>query len=278
MSRLKTILFYYNLVFIFFLLIIGLLTSSIFNLPVLLIIIAPLIVYFWGYLVLNSNKFRTPQNNYFWVFVTILLIFNFLSTLLLLVVNLVFSRSLVNVLISLTYFPFPLYFFLTIFDWYRKVQQNNKNQTKAVKLEPVASGTTGTKIDLDRRRFLKILGGTGISVFLLSLINPKQAGAAFFGSVPGPGTVALKDASGTKINPAEKQATDGYKISKIDDTSSVTYAYYGFVNSEGLWYIQRETLSGVNVGDFQYYKGTTNFSGNWAGRDGFGYDDFEDVF
>jgi hypothetical protein len=276
MNKIKPFLFYYNLFFIFCLLIIGIFTKNIFSQPTLLVILVPLVVYFWGYLVINSRKSFVSQSNTFWVFISLLLIFNFLSTLLLFTINLIFSKSFINIVIATSYLPFPLYFFLTIFDWYKKIIQNNK-PSPITKLETMTAPTT-TKIDYDRRRFLKILGGTGISVFLLSLLNPKQAGAAFFGSVPGPGTVALKDANGAKINPAEKQPTDGYKISKIDDTSSTTYAYYGFVNSDGMWYIQRETLSGIDLGNFLYYKGPTNFSSNWTIRDGFTYRDFEDIF
>jgi hypothetical protein len=277
MKRIKSLLFYYDLVFTFFLLITGLLTNNIFKLPALLIVLIPLTIYFWGYLALNSKKFKTPSSSFFWIIVSLLLIFNLLGTLFLSVGNLFYSHTFTDVFISLLYLPFPLYFFQTIFDWYKKVQQNNLATLKLVKIQS-PKNSTPLNVDLDRRRFLKILGGTGISVFLMSLLNPRQAGAAFFGSVPGPGTVALKNASGVKINPAEKQATDGYKISKIDDISSNTYAYYGFVNQGGAWYIQRETVSGVNTGDFQYYKGDTDFSTSWGSRDGFTYDDFEDIF
>lgn len=169
-----------------------------------------------------------------------------------------------------TNLPVDFYNFTTFFIWFKKHQASRPT--------PVSVPTTATNLDPRRRQFLKLLGGTSLSLIFLSLFNPKQASAAFFGSVPGPGTVSLKDANGAKINPAEKQATDGYKISKIDDTSSSTYAYYGFVNSDGAWYIQQETLSGVNTGSFQYYKGTANFSSNWTNRASFTYDDFEDIF
>lgn len=277
MSKLKSILFYYNFAFIFSLLIIGVFTKNIFTHPGLLIVVIPLVLYFWGYLLLNSQKVKVPQNYLFWVFVSLLLIFDFFSTFLLFFTNLFFSKSFFDILISILYLPLPAYFFLTVLHWYQKIQQNNQAQAKVVKTKTVTISSPAN-VDADRRRFLKILGGTSISVLLLSLLNPKQAGAAFFGSVPGPGTVSLKDATGTKINPAEKQATDGYKISKIDDTSSVTYAYYGFVNSTGAWYIQRETLSGADAGNFQYYQGGTNFSSNWGSRSTFVYDDFEDIF
>src|SRR3989304_5375771 len=58
--------------------------------------------------------------------------------------------------------------------------------------------------DPKRRDFLKKVGGIGLGLLTYSLLNPKQAGAAFFGSVPGPGTVAVKDTADAKIDPAIK--------------------------------------------------------------------------
>jgi len=277
MSKLKSILFYYNLAFTFVLLLIGLITKVIFSSPALLIIFIPLTIYFWGYLIFNSKKINTPQSQYFWIFVSLLLIYNFLATTILSFSTLFFSKTLPSIIVSFLYFPYPIYFFLTISHWFKKL----KAARPAVSFnspKPSAEAVTAATIDPRRRQFLKLLGGTSLSLIFLSLLNPKQAGAAFFGSVPGPGTISLKDVNGAKINPAEKQATDGYKISKIDDITSSTYAYYGFVNQDGAWYIQRETLSGVNAGDFQYYKGSTNFSSNWTSRSSFSYDDFEDIF
>jgi len=72
--------------------------------------------------------------------------------------------------------------------------------TKSVVFEPIAEEEAVK--DPQLRQFLRVVGVTGVGLFLLSLLNPKKVGAAFFGSVPGPGTVALKDTSDTKINPA----------------------------------------------------------------------------
>lgn len=141
----------------------------------------------------------------------------------------------------------------------------------------VLAGPAGIS-DRDRRLFLKLIGSTSLSLVFMALIGKRSAQAAFFGSMPGPGTVSLKDSAGTPIDPAEEHPTDGYKISQLDDTSSVTYAYYGFVNKNGNWYIQRETLSGLNAGDYRYFKGADSFSGNWEDRGTLEYDVFEDIF
>jgi len=125
-------------------------------------------------------------------------------------------------------------------------------------------------IDSNRRMFLKLIGSAGLSVFFFALFT-KKAEAAFFGSAPGPGTVALKNIAGEKINPAEKQPTDGYNITKIDDSSSPVY--YGFVNKDGAWFIMQE-----GDGTYLYTKGSSDFSGNWSNRASLEYDYFDKVF
>lgn len=267
MSKLKSLLFYYNLIFIFILLLIGITTKTIFSSSALLIIIVPLVVYFYGYLIVNSQKFKNPQSQFFWILVSLLLIYNFLSTTLLSISTLFLSKSFVGIIISLFYLPYPIYFFLTISHWFKKLKLVHPNST------PITVSTIkNSTVDPHRRQFLKMLGGTSLSLIFLSLLNPKQASAAFFGSVPGPGTVSLKDATGVKINPAEKQATDGYKISQIDD-GDYPY-YYGYINQSGAWYIMREDEENA----YRYAKGDNNFSTNWVGRALLTYDYFDSIF
>lgn len=126
--------------------------------------------------------------------------------------------------------------------------------------------------DIDRRQFLKLLGGTSIGIAAMSLIMPQKANAAFFGSVPGPGVVSLKDSSGNKIDPKEKSPTDGYNITEIDDNALPSY--YGFVNKDGAWYISKED----STGSYRYTKGSSNFALSWTGRALLSYDYFDAVF
>src|SRR3989338_1159911 len=121
------------------------------------------------------------------------------------------------------------------------VQSSGNGKTPPPLDGKVVAGPAGIS-DRDKRLFLKLVGSTGLSLFFMSLVS-KEARATFFGSMPGPGTIALKDSTGTLIDPALKQPTDGYNISQLDDTSDPDYAYYGFVNKEGNWYIQREALT-----------------------------------
>lgn len=119
--------------------------------------------------------------------------------------------------------------------------------------------------DIDKRMFLKLIGSAGLTVFFFSIFTKKAEGA-FFGSVPGPGTVALKDSTGALIDPAIKTPTDAYKITEIDDGSP---SYYGFVNKNGNWYIMQDTN-----GSYRYVKGNNDFVGNWAThavREDYGY-------
>lgn len=127
--------------------------------------------------------------------------------------------------------------------------------------------------DIDRRLFLKLIGSAGLTTFIFSLFTDRTH-AAFFGSVPGPGTVAIKDSSGNQIDPAEKQPTDGYEITELNEDDA-TYNYYGFVHKTGAWYVARETKAS---GSYRYSAGASSFSTNWTGRAGLTYEYFDDTF
>jgi hypothetical protein len=128
--------------------------------------------------------------------------------------------------------------------------------------------------DINRRLFLKLIGTAGLTTFFFALFT-KSSHAAFFGSVPGPGTVSLKDTAGNKIDPAEKQPTDGYEVCQMDD--SAIPSYYGFVDKNSNWYIAREG----NGGEFRYTAGTyplTNFTTAWSTRSSQSYALFDQAF
>ena len=126
--------------------------------------------------------------------------------------------------------------------------------------------------DDNRRLFLKLVGSTSLSILFMAVLGKDTAKAAFFGSVPGPGTVSVKDSTGATIDPAEKQSTDGYEISQVDD--STTPAYYGFVHKTGAWYITKEDATGA----YRYAKGAVDFATSWASRAGLTYDYFDAIF
>jgi hypothetical protein len=126
-------------------------------------------------------------------------------------------------------------------------------------------------VDIEKRAFLKLIGATGLSFFLFSIIG-RRSEALLCGRAAGPETTALKDSAGHKINPAEHHPTDSYRISEIDDGST---AFYGFTNKDGAWYIMKEN---PDSGSFRYIKGESNFPGNWTNRKDLNYDYFHNVF
>ena len=126
--------------------------------------------------------------------------------------------------------------------------------------------------DIDKRAFLKLIGGAGFSLFLFSIFNKKAEGL-FPGIAPaGPGLTLLKDSAGNKIDPAQSQPTDGYRISEIDDN---IITFYGFTNKDGAWFVMKED---TDTGSFRYSRGNGNFPGSWENRENLKYDYFSNVF
>lgn len=139
-----------------------------------------------------------------------------------------------------------------------------------VRVESESREVESGVVEPGRRDFLKKIGGVGLGLLAWSILNPGKAGAAFFGSVPGPGTVAIKDTTDTKIDPAIKglqSQTASFGITKIDDGDP---AYYGFINKDGGWYILQEDET---AGDFAYLYASpannpteTDFDDAWTDR------------
>lgn len=214
---------------------------------------------------------------------TLLLIYNLALCLIFTLTGTIFAKSSPQLVNSLIFLPLVFYFSLALFRHLRanaavkKTAQVAKPTSAALAKkadqsltpnpeEPALEGEAVKDVpEVDRRIFLKLIGSAGISLFMLALFT-KKAQAAFFGSVPGPGTIALKDTAGVKIDPAKHHPTAGFKISQIDDTSSATYAYYGFLDKTGAWYLQREQLTGADAGQYLYSTGSSGFSTAWINR------------
>lgn len=197
-------------------------------------------------------------------------------SLLLTFVGLFSATNTQQMLSSLIYLPLILYFGSRLIPRGRKETPKFRIRHDPNPVYPETVNFTPTEIvkdvaDNDRRIFLKLIGSAGFSLLFMALFT-KKAQAAFFGSMPGPGTVAIKNSAGVKIDPAESHPTDGYEIAEIDDTSSP--AYYGFLKKNGYWYITKET----SAGSYRYTKGTTSFSTNWTNRASLTYDYFDSVF
>ena len=180
--------------------------------------------------------------------------------------------------------PLPLYFLLAVFQKEKSVTPVATKPITQFTNTEVLENVTGDLAsyvkeganedpigDPLKRKFIKLIGGSGLGILLLALFKPKSAEASFFGSVPGPGTVAIKDSSDSKIDPAIKSPIDAYGVTQIDDSSP---AYYGFVNKDGAWYITKEDSAGA----YRYNKGVASFTSNWSNRAALTYDYFDAIF
>jgi hypothetical protein len=232
----------------------------------------PVIIYFI-FTIFKIRKVRKLLTYYSFILVTIMAVTGFVGT-----------SSIPQLISAILFCPMAIYFWALVLPKKNKKLLipaiNLANQTERItegkveKLEEevVLSKKFGKGFDVDRRMFLKLIGSTGLMVFIFSIFSQKAEGA-FFGSVPGPGTVALKDTTGVQVDPAIKTPTDGYKIARVDDSVP---AYYGFIRKDGAWFIMREESDGT----YKYAKGASNFSSTgWNNRGtSLSYNDFDVVF
>lgn len=225
------------------------------------ILFSPIIIYF-ALTIFKVKRGRKLLLYYNFILITIMAVMGF--------VNISSAPQLTSAIIFL---PMALYFWLLVFPRRNKKlpipdnmlvahavnrREEKITEGKVEKLEEkiLPNIKLGKGFDLDRRMFLKLIGSSGIMLFVFSIFTKKAEGA-FFGSVPGPGTVALKDSTGAAIDPAIKTPTDGYKITQTDD-SDPNFSYYGFVDKNGKWFIMRESN-----GAYRYTKGDNGFEHNW---------------
>lgn len=204
---------------------------------------------------------------------------SFVITSLLVILAFVTATTYTQLGVAVVLYPLLAYFAYKLFMVRNRkvpeipVQLPSIKPTKKVKIETANAekGEGAVVADIEKRAFLKLIGATGISFFLLSLFNRRTDGL-FFGKSAGPGISALEDGTGNKINPAERQPTDSFQISEIDDSF---VAFYGFTNKDGAWFIMKED---PDNGSFRYIKGESDFSGNWTSREDLNYDYYHNVF
>ncbi len=124
-------------------------------------------------------------------------------------------------------------------------------------------------VDIDRRTFLKLIGATGLSFFLFSLLG-RRVESLFFDRALDSRTPL----TGTPSTNSPDQTTpmDGFKISEIDYQNNVTY--YGFTNNTGGWLIMKEDAENNS---FRYAKGDNRFPDNWTSREQLNYDYFHNL-
>lgn len=246
--------------------------------PLFFLLFFPIFVHF-GLLILKPHSSQKIFIYYSFILTTIMTLTGFVS-----------ARSIGQLGSALLFLPLCLYFLRLVLP--RKIsnpKSHKKPSTGFVELnvtkqkeelpkleliegEEIPPKKERGEFDLDRRMFLKLIGSAGITIFLFSIFT-KKAEAAFFGSVPGPGTVAVKDSLGAAIDPAIKQPTDGYTLAQIDD--ALTVIYYGYLDKTGNWYILKEDVS---ASTYRYFKGASSFTTNWTNRASLAYDFFDVIF
>lgn len=228
------------------------------------------------YFVLTILKIRKGRK--------LLLYYNFILITIMAIMGFVATSSFPQLISAILFLPMAFYFWLLVLPKRNKklpipdkvLPVITKGEIKKIEEEIIPNRKFGKGFDLDRRMFLKLIGSTGIMLFVFSIFTKKAEGA-FFGSVPGPGTVAVKDTAGTQIDPAIKTPTDGYKITQLDDTSDAPNTYYGFVNKDSAWFIMLDDGSG----NYRYTKGSSDFTNGttgWPNRINLTYDYFDAIF
>jgi len=283
----KVLLVLYNLILISALLLAGLQGGGSLASWIVVGLASPALLYFVLLPIRRSGFLTAVRTVFFWL--------GLATTTVLFAFNLIGALASAEYLLLLAIVPLPLYFWTSLVGRFagRGGEKKMVPEPKAavpVKEEkeedeeeaPAVAKSVWEKVekiesvdDSTRRDFLKKIGGAGIGLLVYSLLNPRDAGAAFFGSVPGGGTVGLRDTANTQIDPAEKYPTSGYGITEIDDAGATFY--YGFVNKEGGWYILKEDDTAGDLA-YRYSKGVSDFSTAWTNRGAQSYDYFDVTF
>lgn len=181
------------------------------------------------------------------------------------------ATSYVQLAIATLFYPPLIYLALTLFP---------RKRPSVVLKRAIARPKLGNKLeretvdiaDIDKRAFLKIIAGAGLSYLLYSIFT-KKVETMLLGKVSGSGIAAPEDTACKTVQATEVSTTDAYKISEVDDQGQV--AYFGFIDSKGAWFIMKKE---ENSGSFRYTKGNANFAANWASRALLGYDYYHKVF
>jgi len=218
--------------------------------------------------VLNGSPFLDRKNGW----MRILLYYSFIVTTTVVVVSFLSSNTLPEIISSLVFSPLAIYFLLMVLPQPLPAIDLSITPKSDIKQDyPKDTLMPSPKLDVNRRDFLKLIGSAGVLAFIFSLFT-KKAAIPFFANISEMGTVAVKNLSGSKIDPAEKSPTDGYYISEVDDATSISY--FGFINKGSQWYIMRQDIDGA----FRYARGDSSFSASWANRENLNYDRFDNVF
>lgn len=196
--------------------------------------------------------------------------FSFVIACLVVIVAFITATTYIHLAVAIALYPLFVFFAYKILPGKLKWRQPSKKP--AVAIQPLVKTIESVGIsDIDKRVFLKLIGSTGLFLFLFSIFN-KKTESLFFKSFPASTKLSLTDMGGNQIDPAQNQPMDGYRISEINND---IISFYGFTNQDGGWYVMRVD---TDNGSFRYAKGDSNFPGNWTNRENLKYDYFSSVF
>lgn len=192
------------------------------------------------------------------------------------IVTFITAKTYTQLGIAILLYPLLAFFVYKVFEntiWRpssKKTVEQIQPLVKVAENEDVKTASVGIA-DTDKRLFLKLIGATGLSFFLISIFG-RRIEALLFGQNLGRVPASVGNPPAGKTSPATVSPTEGYTISEIDDN---IVGYYGFVNKEGAWFIMKRD---TNSGSFRYAKGGSDFPANWKKRQDLKYDYFHNVF
>lgn len=204
--------------------------------------------------------------------------FSFVMILALVVATFITAKTYTQLGVAVILYPLLAFFAYKVFEnsiwrpFLKKPQAAMQHTAVSEKAMPAGRQVEDLKkegiavSDIDKRLFLKIIGTTGLSFFLISIFG-RRAENFLFGQ-----NQTTQPAPAGKTVAASPSPTDGYTISEIDDG---IVGYFGFINNEGKWFIMKRD---TDSGSFRYAKGGKDFSGNWKMRENLKYDYFHNVF
>lgn len=201
---------------------------------------------------------------------------SFVIALLVVVAAFVTAKTYIQLAVAIVLYPLLAFFAYKVFTHsYWKRPAKNLQIAIQAKVKPVekAANIEGKNIgiaDIDKRTFLKLIGATGVTFFLISIFGRRIEALLFNRNLETvPNSVG---APVGKTGTPTASPTEGYTISEIDDNE---VSYFGFINKDGGWFIMK---GDTETGSFRYFKGKSNFPINWNNRENINYDYFHEVF
>lgn len=175
-------------------------------------------------------------------------------------------------------YPILIYIAFKIFPKFEWLTQKATRQTNTTQdhgqyetnSNPQPPKETALIADIDKRAFIKLIGATGISYLVFSILGRRIEPLIFGKNTPA--NIGQFGNTG-QISTNESSPADGYKISEVDEQDQ--FRYFGFVNQNGAWLVMRQD---ANDNTFRYIKGSSNFPGNWRDREKLKYDYYYNLF